>query len=59
MYNRSKESLNKINKLKEFPSMVADAKKKLEHNVFMYEKLRDIDGLENNPITEDINKIFS
>lgn len=58
MYNRSKESLNKINKLKEFPSMVADAKKKLEHNVFMYEKLRDIDGLENNPITEDINKIF-
>lgn len=58
MYNRSKESLKKINKLKEYPLMVADAKKKLEHNVFMYEKLQDIDGLQNNPITEDINKIF-
>lgn len=58
MYKRSVESLKKINKLKEIPQMVADAKKKLEHNVFMYEKLRDIDGLEDNPITEDINKLF-
>lgn len=58
MYKRSVESLKKINQLKEIPLMVADAKKKLEHNVFMYERLRDIDGLENNPITEDINKLF-
>lgn len=58
MYKRSVESLKKINKLKEFPQMVAEAKKKLEHNVFMYERLRDIDGLEDNPITEDINKLF-
>ena len=58
MYKRSVESLKKLNKLKEMPQMVADAKKKLEHNVFMYEKLRDIDGLEDNPITEDINKLF-
>jgi len=58
MYKRSVESLQKINKLKELPLMVADAKKKLEHNVFMYEKLRDIDGVENNPITDDINKLF-
>lgn len=58
MYKRSVESINKINKLKEIPQMVADAKKKLEHNVFMYEKLCDIDGLEDNPITEDINKLF-
>lgn len=58
MYKRSVDALKKINLLKEIPTMVADAKKKLEHNIFMYEKLRDIDGLENNPITEDINKLF-
>ena len=58
MYKRSVDALKKINQLKEIPSMVADAKKKLEHNIFMYEKLRDIDALENNPITEDINKLF-
>ena len=58
MYKRSLDSLNKINKLKEYPGMVADAKKKLEHNVFMYERLRDIDGLNNNLITDDINKLF-
>lgn len=58
MYSRSINSLKKINQLKEIPSMVADAKKKLEHNVFMFEKLRDINALENNPITEDINKLF-
>jgi hypothetical protein len=58
MYKRSVEALKKINQLKEIPQVVADAKKKLEHNMFMYEKLRDIDGIENNPITEDINKLF-
>lgn len=58
MYKRSVDALNKINRLKEFPSMIDDAKKKLKHNIFMYEKLRDIDALDNNPIAEDINKLF-
>jgi hypothetical protein len=58
MYKRSVDALKKINQLKEIPSIVADVKKKLEHNISMYEKLRDIDGLENNSITEDINNLF-
>lgn len=58
MYKRSVGALKKINHLKEIPSMIADVKKKLEHNIFMYEKLHDIDALENNPITEDISKLF-
>ena len=58
MYERSVKALKQINQLKEYPSLVADSKKKLEHNIFMYEKLRDIDALDNNPVTEDINKLF-
>lgn len=58
MYERSVNSLKKINQLKEIPQVVHDAKKKLQHNIFMYEKLREIDGIENNPITEDISKLF-
>ena len=58
MYERSVESLKKINQLKEVPNLVLDTKKKLEHNIRMYENLQEIDGIENNPITEDISKLF-
>ena len=58
MYERSVESLKKINQLKEMPNLVLDAKKKLEHNIRMYENLQEIGGIENNPITEDISKLF-
>ena len=40
------------------PNLVLDAKKKLEHNIRMYENLQEIGGIENNPITEDISKLF-
>ena len=58
MYERSVEALKKINQLKEVPNLVLDTKKKLEHNIRMYENLQEIDGIENNPITEDISKLF-
>ena len=58
MYERSVESLKKINQLKEMPNLVLDAKKKLEHNIRMYEDLQAINGIVSNPISDDINKLF-
>lgn len=58
MYERSKNALIKLNRLKEYPSNIADIKKKLEHNVFLYERLKDIDALSDASITDDISKLF-
>ena len=59
MYERSVDSLKRINQLKDIPPLIADsAKKKMEHNILMYKQLQSINALDNNPITDDISKLF-
>lgn len=58
IYERSKTRLEIISTLEKMPSDLMVLKKRLEHNVSMYEALEKINGLKNNGVCEDPSKLF-
>lgn len=58
VYERSKNSLTKLDRLSELPLLITEIKKRLEHNVTMCEALRNAENIRIDEIYDDINKLF-
>lgn len=58
VYERSKQRLETLSNIENIPSELMVLKKRLEHNVSMYETLKKIDGLKDNKVCDDPSKLF-
>ena len=58
VYDRSKDSLTKLNHLKEMPLPLMEMKKRLEHNIAMCEAFKVADNIRVDHLYDDINKLL-
>ena len=58
VYERSKDGLNKLEKLADMPLPLAEIKKRLEHNIVMCEALITAGDIRVENLYDDINKLF-
>ena len=58
VYERSKEGLEKLKNLDGMPLPMQEIKKRLEHNISMYEALKAADNIRVDHLYDDINKLF-
>lgn len=58
VYERSKQRLESLSKIEKLPPDLMLLKKRMEHNVSMYESLEKVNGLKSNGICDDPSKLF-
>lgn len=58
VYERSKDGLEKLNTLCDMPLPLHEIRKRLEHNIAMFEALKAADNVRIEDLYDDINKLF-
>ena len=58
MYERSKKGLEKLNKIGLLPPTLNELKKRLDHNVTLYESLKEAGNIKTEILCDDISKLF-
>lgn len=58
MYERSKKGLEKLNRISLLPPTLNELKKRLDHNVTLYESLKEAGNIKTEALCDDISKLF-
>lgn len=58
MYERSKKGLEKLKKVEPLPPVLNEFKKRLSHNVSLYETMKEAGEIKPESLCDDISKIF-
>lgn len=58
VYARSKQSIEKLDKVNELPPYLTEIRKRLEHNITMYDTLKAADNIKPEDFYDDISKLF-